>query len=121
VGVHITREVATILQNRINDPRLQNVSITGTKLSDDLQVARIYYVLKQNYSDNSSISSNDSNLGKSIQTALDSARGFIRKELGQTLQLKRVPELVFLKDSSFEQGTRVDQLLHEIHQTEESK
>jgi len=42
------------------------------------------------------------------------ARGFVRRELGQRLNLRSVPEIAFVHDKSFGYGSRIEKLLAEI-------
>jgi len=46
--------------------------------------------------------------------ALNHAAGWIRRELGQRIRMKFLPEIVFRTDSSLEYGERIDRLLDEI-------
>ncbi|MCK5380134.1 MAG: 30S ribosome-binding factor RbfA, partial [Candidatus Latescibacteria bacterium] len=46
---------------------------------------------------------------------LHSAAGFIRRELGRVLTIRRIPELAFRYDESVERGTRMDALLSNLH------
>lgn len=102
-------EVADLLLRRVRDPRIGAVTITGAKVSDDLRTARVYFV----------------ELGKDtcsaeVEAGLRKATGFLRRELGQRLQLRHVPELLFTYDPSFAYGNRIEALLSEIRREEET-
>jgi ribosome-binding factor A len=43
VGDVILKEVAFLLLEKVRDPRVQGVTLTGVRLSDDLKLARIYF------------------------------------------------------------------------------
>jgi ribosome-binding factor A len=86
----------------LNDPRLASVTITAVKLSADLQQAMVYF---RTYSDGDS---------KQAQRGLEAAAGRFRRQLGQALDVRRVPELRFVYDTSLEYASRIETLLHKI-------
>jgi ribosome-binding factor A len=101
-------EIADLLLKQVRDPRIGSVTITGVKVTDDLRTAKVFFV----------------EMGKDVcsadlQAGLSKATGFLRRELGRRLQLRRVPEIIFVYDPSFAYGNRIDTLLKEIHEKEE--
>jgi ribosome-binding factor A len=58
-------------------------------------------------------------LNEEIQAGLRKAKGFVRRELGHRLQLRFVPEIMFVHDKSFGYGNRIERLLAEISKQEE--
>jgi ribosome-binding factor A len=104
----IRAEVADLLLKEVKDPRIGPVTITGAEITDDLKVAKIFFV----------------EMGKDTCTAetqagLQSATGFLKRKLGQRLKLRYVPDITFIVDQSFAYGSHIDQLIAEIHQAEE--
>lgn len=96
-------EVSDIILRQIKDPRIGMLTITGVKVTDDLRLARIFFV----------------EMGKDTCTpetkrALEQARSFMRRELGKRLRLRYVPEIIFMLDESFAYGSRIERLLAEI-------
>ncbi|MDP2853092.1 MAG: 30S ribosome-binding factor RbfA [Smithellaceae bacterium] len=108
VGELILAEMSDILLKVIKDPRLHAVTITAVKMTDDLRNARIYFV-----------EMGKDELNEEIQSALSKAKGFVRRELGHRLQLRLVPDIVFVHDKSFGYGNRIEKLLAEIAKQEE--
>ncbi len=102
----IRNEVADLLLRRVKDPRVSGVTITGVKVTDDLQHARIYYSVLGNPSEEDK---------SSVIKGLEKAKGFIRQELSRRIQLRTVPQLQFTYDKSFEYGDKIERLLKEIH------
>ena len=101
----IKKEISDILVKQVHDPRIGIITITGVKVADDLRSARIFFV----------------ELGKNrcsddVKSGLQKAVGFLRRELGQRLRLRYVPELLFTYDPTFEYGERIEELIAEIHQ-----
>jgi ribosome-binding factor A len=52
------------------------------------------------------------------QAGLDSAKGFIKREIGLRLELKHVPDIAFKHDPSLEEGSRMEKLLQKIKEDE---
>jgi ribosome-binding factor A len=99
----IRTEISDILLRQIRDPRIHTVTITGVKVTDDLRLAKIYFVeLAQEV------------IHAETLQGLEKAKGFMRRELGKRLQLRVVPDLIFKEDSSFAHGTRIERLLTEL-------
>jgi ribosome-binding factor A len=91
-----------LLNGEVHDPRLGGVvSITDVEISRDLQYATVYFTI----------------YGASVEeglAGLTQAAGFIRRQLGRRLKMRRVPEIRFKTDGSFEQGDKIERLLHQI-------
>ncbi|MEN6620755.1 MAG: 30S ribosome-binding factor RbfA, partial [Smithella sp.] len=85
------------------DPRVHAVTITAVKVSDDLRNAKIYFV-----------EMGKDDCSPEVKSGWTNATNFIRRELGKRLQLRFVPEIIFVHDKSFGYGSRIDKLLAEI-------
>jgi len=107
VGDKVGKEIAVILLERVKDPRIRDVTITGSKLSDNLKQARIYF----------SVIGKELDIEKA-QAGLDSAKGFIKKEIGRRMSLRYVPEIKFVYDSSLETGNHFDRLFAKLKSNE---
>jgi ribosome-binding factor A len=105
----IRADMSDIIMREVKDPRLHSVTITSVKISDDLRNAKIYFVEmgKDECSDE-------------IKAGLSKAAGFIRRELGKRLQLRSVPELMFVHDTSFGYGNRIEKILAQIVEQEKN-
>jgi len=103
VGDQIQAELASLLTRQVHDPGIGFLTITQVKLSPDLQQARVYYT-----------SIGDDKAKRESARALDRATPFLRRQVGQRLRLKRVPELTFFYDESIEQGDRVERILQAL-------
>lgn len=73
------------------------------KVSPDLQQARVYYT-----------TIGDDKARRDTARALGRATPFLRRQVGQRLRLKRVPELAFQYDEAIERGDRIERILQEI-------
>ncbi|MCK5245041.1 MAG: 30S ribosome-binding factor RbfA [Desulfobacterales bacterium] len=98
--------VSELLLKKIKDPRLALVTITSVEVSNDLRVAHVYFCVR-----------NRSAREEEVRAGLESALGFVRREMGRYLQLRYVPELRFHYDESFDYGDRIDRILSKLHET----
>ena len=102
-------EIADLLLKDVRDPRIGSVTITGVKVTDDLRTAKVFFV-----------EMGKDTCSQDVQAGLRKATGFLRRELSRRLQLRHVPEILFVYDPSFAYGNRIDTLLMEIHREEET-
>ena len=96
----MTRLLSELLRTEVKDPGLSEVRINEVDLSGDLGVARVYFSLLHP----------DADVGLA-QEALVRAGGFLRSRLGKALQLRRVPELRFIADTSIREGMELTALI----------
>lgn len=107
VSEQIKKELGTILQRELKDPRIGFVTVTGVEVTGDLQQATIYI----------SVMGNEEELAGTLE-GLAKATGFIRSEIGKRIRLRHTPELVFKVDESIEYGNRIEKLLKEVRNDE---
>jgi ribosome-binding factor A len=98
----VKEEVASIIMNRLKDPRLGFITVTEARVSNDLRNAKIYVSVLEE--------------AKKTETLkiLTSSAGFIRSELAKRLKMKFTPELVFKFDETIEYSAKIDKMLKEI-------
>ena len=95
--------ISSILSRGLNDPRIGFVTITAVEVTDDLHLARVFFTVI-----------GDDQAKKESEAGLNSAKGFLRRELGKSLTMRYTPDLLFKYDHSGEYGSRIDSLLKEI-------
>ncbi|MDY6784028.1 MAG: 30S ribosome-binding factor RbfA [Cyanobacteriota bacterium] len=107
VASSIKREVSQMLLNDIKDDRVGAgmVSITDVDVSGDLQHATIFV----------SIYGTEDAKAETME-GLESSRGYIRRELGHRIRLRRTPDVKFREDRSLERGDRMVHLLNRLGQ-----
>ncbi|HDR15620.1 MAG TPA: 30S ribosome-binding factor RbfA [Desulfobacteraceae bacterium] len=103
VGGQIFKEISILLVEKIRDPRVRDVTLTGVDLSRDLKSAKVYFSVI-----------GDENAVGGARAGLESAKGVLKKEIGRRLPLRYVPELFFAHDRSLERGMRMEHLLEEL-------
>lgn len=100
VGDQLLREMAELLMLKVRDPRVKTTTLTGIHLSNDLKNAKVYYSVLGGV-----------DAVREAQAGLDSAKGFIKREIGLRLALKYVPEIIFKHDRTLEMGDHMEKLL----------
>lgn len=104
----IKQEVGQMLFRDLKDPRLGFITVTGVKLTGDLRDAIIYVSLYGKDEEK-----------KASMEALNQAKGFIRREIGQRLKVYHTPSITFAEDTSLDYGMHIDGLLKKIKSEEE--
>ncbi|MGN6302933.1 MAG: 30S ribosome-binding factor RbfA [Angustibacter sp.] len=92
--------VAETLEHKVKDPRLGFVTVTDTRVTGDLQHATVFYTV---------FGSDEERAGTAA--ALESAKGIIRREVGQGISLRLTPSLEFIADAMPENAAHIDDLL----------
>ncbi|MFA4842535.1 MAG: 30S ribosome-binding factor RbfA [Candidatus Omnitrophota bacterium] len=103
VAEAIKKEVSLIIHDELKDPRLGFVTVTDVKVTQDLREAKIFF---------SVLGSEEER--KKTKEALNSGLGFIRRLVGQRIQLRFVPAISFADDRSGEYGVRIEEILSQI-------
>jgi len=105
VAALIQQVIAELLRKEISDPRLALVTITGVKLSRDLRHATIYYSFSAPGGEASR---------QEVDKGFKQARGFLKRELAQRLDLRYMPDLKFFYDESIDYAARIESLLKAV-------
>ena len=104
VGEEIAHEINAMLAGELKDPRLEvSAVVSEVRVQPDMKHARVYITVRGTEKEQTD-----------AIKALDHASGFIRSELIERLQLRRLPDLHFTLDHSQEYSERIEQLLKEM-------
>lgn len=103
-------ELSRVLLEEIGNPNLEGLTVTEVQLTDDLSVAKVFYVggaasVKQ----------------ETLEKELRQANGYLRKILGDRMELRRMPELRFVADTHTDSVVRVLNLLETISPEKEDR
>ena len=103
INEEIQRELSALLRT-VKDPRVHGlVSLTHVETTPDLRYAKVFVSVLQK------------DRSRDVLKGLKSAGGFLRREIGRTLQLRYTPELVFELDDSITKGADMFALLKSLH------
>ena len=104
INEEIQRELSSLICT-VKDPRVHGlVSITAVDTTPDLRYAKIF------------VSVLDKSDVKEVVKGLRSAGGYLRRELGRSLQLRYTPELTFVADDSIAEGAHILELIEKLDQ-----
>ncbi|HKI94336.1 MAG TPA: 30S ribosome-binding factor RbfA [Gemmatimonadales bacterium] len=109
VATLIQETVAHALATSLKDPRVGFVTITGVTVSPDTSHATLRV----------SVMGSEEEKTKALE-GLESARGFLRSRVAQSLSLRIAPELHFEIDRGLEHARRIDSILEQIKRDEPS-
>ncbi len=103
VGEQIHKEVAQLMMHGIKDPRVAPVSITGVQVSRDLSIAKVFFTVLDEATER-----------KDAERGLKSVAPYLRRQLGQVMRMRFIPELRFEYDKSISYGQKIDNLLRQV-------
>lgn len=99
----IKQETSKMLLYDIKDPRIGFVTVTDVEMTGDLREAKIFV----------SIMGNEEQI-KSSMEGLQSALGFVRREIGKRIRLRFTPEISFAPDKSLDYSEHIQKILLQI-------
>lgn len=99
----VRRVLGELIAFEVKDPRAQGVIISDVEITGDLREARVFIAYP-----------GDEHTAQAQLAGLQKASGFMRRALGQRVQLRVTPQLHFRIDRSLEYGNRIEQKLREL-------
>ena len=100
VGSQMQRDLAVLVRDELNDPRLGMVTIHEVRVVRDLSYAKVFFTVMGGALDR-----------RQTQRLLNEAAPFFRHELGRRMKLRALPELHFVYDESIERGEQLSALI----------
>jgi ribosome-binding factor A len=110
VADSIRKEISEMFVKTIKDPRIGFITLTRVTITEDCRLAKVYY----------SVVGTPEQKRQSME-GLNSARGYIRRELGHRMKLKYTPELVFQFDPSIEYAIHMGELIQHLQEERAEK
>ena len=99
----LQQELMQLLQREMKDPRLGFATVTSVETAPDLSSARVWV----------SVLGSEEDRAESLR-ALSAAAPWLRRQLGERLHIRTIPQLLIRRDESIESGDRVLKLLRQI-------
>ena len=97
------RELSIILRQDAKNKHLSSVTVTEVRITNDLSYMTIFYTFYQGKEEN-------------YQKALEDCKGYLRSQLAKKLKARKMPELIFKRDTSLDYGNHINDLLVGIHE-----
>lgn len=104
----ISKIVAEMLERRVKDPRLGFVTVTETRITNDLREATVFYTVYGSAEDRAETAA-----------ALKSATGIIRSEVGRIIGLRHTPSLTFVADELPDSAQHIEELVASAKKADE--
>lgn len=105
VNAEVLRELSVIIRGDIKDPRISSMtSVVSVEVAPDLKTCKAYISVL-----------GDEKAKQDTLEGLNSAEGYIRKELARRINLRNTPEIKFVMDQSIEYGVRMSKLIDEVN------
>ena len=102
IGSLFTKEIGYILQKETKNKDFKFVTITGCDVTNDLSYAKVYITTLNNDKEK-------------IIDSLNKASNFIELTLAKRIDIRKMPQISFHYDTSFEYGNNIDRIIDEIH------
>ena len=107
IAEEIKKTVSSLILKDLKDPRIDHMaSITHVEVSRDYSIAKIF------------VSTFDQKLMEGTVEGLNSAKGFIKRELSKDLQLRIMPDLIFVPDDSIAKSFELFDILNKVQKEE---
>ena len=104
VNAEVLRELSNILRSGIKDPRVAPMtSVVAVEVAPDLKTCKAYISVL-----------GDEKMQKDTIRGLQSAEGYIRRELARTINMRNTPEIRFIVDQSIEYGVYISKKIDEV-------
>ena len=104
VNTEVQRELSSIIRGGLKDPRVAPwTSVVAAEVAPDLKTCKAYISVL-----------GDEKAQKDTLEGLQSAEGYIRRELAHTLNMRNTPEITFVLDQSIEYGVNMSKLIDDV-------
>ena len=104
INTEVQHELSKIIREEIKDPRINEItSVVAAEVAPDLKTCKAYISVL-----------GDEESQKSTLEGLNSAEGYIRKQLAKRINLRNTPEIKFIIDQSIEYGVNMSKLIDEV-------
>jgi ribosome-binding factor A len=119
----VLRETIGDELERLNDPRLGLVTVTGVDVSADLRQATVYYSALGRADERGAgvVPELQPEQRASTQAALEAAAPHVRASLGRQVRLKYTPELTFREDPALAAGDRIEAIIRDLHRADRAE
>jgi len=102
----IKKIISHLIHNELRDPRIATMtSVVDVEVTKDLRYAYVFVSVF-----------GDQEVQIATMEALKSSSGFVRREVGQRVKARYIPEIVFKLDKSIERGFEIQSVLNRINQ-----
>jgi ribosome-binding factor A len=102
LNVQILKHLSDIIEFEVKNPKIGFVTITNVEVTRDYSYAKVY------------VSILEEQKVKATLEALEQAKGYLRTELARRLKTYKCPALIFVQDTSYEDGKKIEKILEAL-------
>ena len=102
INVAILKHVSDIIQFEVKNPEIGFVTVTRVETTRDYSYAKVFVSFL-----------GDKNIEERME-ALEKSKGYIRSELAKRLTIYKCPALIFVRDNSYEEGKKIEDILNDL-------
>lgn len=115
LGEEIRKITSDLILRELKDPRLHEgiVSISAAEVTSDGSYATVY-ISVLGFEENGKEQ-------EDVLSALRSAKGRIKREIGRQVKLRHIPELIFKMDTSLAYGRHIEEIISDLHIKHDTK
>lgn len=99
----LKEEIAEVVGFELDDPDLQNATVTDVEVSNDLRDAKVFVLVQ----------GDETEVGRTMRN-LQHAAGYVRQQVALNLDLRFTPHIHFARDTAEENAARISELLNEL-------
>lgn len=100
----ILKYLSNIILTETRDELFKTITLTAVDTSKDLSYAKVYFTSISNLSH------------ETLEREVNEASSFLRGELAKVLEVRNIPELHFIYDTSIEYASNIEKIIKQIHQ-----
>lgn len=99
----LKEEISEVVGYELDDPELQNATVTDVEVSPDMRDAKVYVL----------VTGDEAEIKRTLKN-LQNAAGFVRQQVAMNLDMRFAPHIHFARDTAEENAARVGRLLNEL-------
>ncbi|MCL4250806.1 MAG: 30S ribosome-binding factor RbfA [Anaerolineae bacterium] len=103
VAGRIRQILSVLILRDVADPRLQGLTVTEVEIDPELMYARVYVNAL-----------GEEERQSEVMQALRQAKGYLRREVGKRVRLRKTPDLTFIWDASLDRVERINALIRDL-------
>jgi len=105
IASEIAQELSVICATEAHDSLLKSITITGSEVTSDLGLCKVFFT--------TTLDMDHKNLEKELN---DDTAGYLRTKIADRIEIRHTPKIRFVYDNSVAYGNKIDKLLSEIHE-----
>jgi ribosome-binding factor A len=109
-------ELSVLVNRELKDPRVPSITITDVQITRDAKQATVFFSVLS-LAENKS----DPEITKIALDGLNSAKGYLKRQISQIMNLRMMPEFIFKEDKGLENTLRVAEILKQLEQEKAKK